>query len=299
MSAEQTNAVLRLALFRVLKMLAKVAIRYGVSAGTVTELVRRAFVDAAEESLTVNNKKPIISRVCTVTGLYRKEVVRIKALPPVDSIDIDDRYNRSARVISGWVRDRDFCTKAGRPAVLSVDGGKNSFAELVRRYSGDMTPRSVLEELTRLKAVEVTKNQSVKLLNRAYVPSSDERAILQIIGSDTADLIETISFNLDQPVENRRFQRRVAYLHIPVRHAKPFQDYAAKESQKLLEKLDAWLARRDTDHPSLGTPGVRLGLGIYQILHHNTEADIKQYTSVDADGVDANGFDAGSTGKDL
>ena len=294
MSAEQTNAVLRLALFRVLRMLAKVAIRYGVSAGTVTELVRRAFVDAAEETLTVNNKKPIISRVCTVTGLYRKEVVRIKALPPVDSIDIDDRYNRSARVISGWVRDRDFCTKAGRPAVLRVDGDENSFAELVKRYSGDMTPRSVLEELTRLKAVEVSKKHSVKLLNRAYVPSQDERAILQIIGSDTADLIETIAFNLDQPIENRRFQRRVAYLHIPVRHAKPFQEYAAKESQKLLEKLDSWLARRDTDHPSLGTPGVRLGLGIYQIQHHNTEADNTQYTN-----VNGNGADSDSTGKDL
>ncbi len=273
MSDEQTNAVLRVALFRVLKMLAKVAIRYGVSAGTVTELVRRAFVEAAEETLAVNNKKPIITRVCTVTGLYRKEVVRIKALPPVDSVDVDDRYNRSARVISGWVRDHDFCTRAGRPAVLTMDGSKNSFAELVRRYSGDMTPRSVLEELTRLNAVKVTGNQSVKLLNRAYVPSNDEHAILQIIGNDTADLIETITFNLDQPIENRRFQRRVAYLHIPVRHAGPFQDYAATESQKLLEKLDRWLARRDTDHPSLGTPGVRLGLGIYQILHHNTETD--------------------------
>ena len=289
MSAEQTNAVLRLALFRVLKRLAIVAIRYGVSAGTVTELVRRAFVEAAEETLTVNNKKPIITRVCTVTGLYRKEVVRIKSLPPVDSTDVDDRYNRSARVISGWVRDREFCTKAGRPAVLPVDGDEHSFAELVRRYSGDMTPRSVLEELTRLKAVSVSKNQSVKLLNRAYVPSSDERAILQIIGSDTADLVETITFNLDKPVEERRFQRRVAYLHLPLRHAKPFQEYAAKESQKLLEKLDTWLARRDTDHPSLGTPGVRLGLGIYQIQHHNTEADTSQYTNVGSD----------NTGKDL
>ncbi len=44
-----------------------------------------------------------------------------------------------------------------------------------------------------------------------------------------------------------------------------FKHYAAKESQLLLEKLDRWLVRKDTEHQSLGTPGSRLGLGIYVI----------------------------------
>lgn len=279
-SVDQSNGVLLLAIYRILKALAKVALRYGVSAGAVSELVRRAFVDAAEESLADDGKKPLTSRVCTLTGLYRKEVVRVKELPSVESSELDDRFNRSSRVISGWVRDRDFCTKGGRPAVLRLDGSDNSFTNLVRRYSGDMTPRSMLEELVRLKAVKVSGNQSIKLLGRAYVPSSDEYSILQILGIDATDLIETISYNIDQPPECRRFQRKVSYLHIPTRHVESFQQFAEKESQKLLEKLDSWLARRDTEHHSLGTPGARLGLGIYQIQQRNSDNSLKCENSI-------------------
>jgi hypothetical protein len=49
-----------------------------------------------------------------------------------------------------------------------------------------------------------------------------------------------------------------------------FEDYAASQSQVLLEKLDRWLAKRDTeDKRDSITAGSRLGLGIYIINHEN------------------------------
>jgi len=261
--ADATQSVLQLALYRVLKALAKVAMHYGMSVAAVTELLRRAYVDAAEEILGVDGKKIKSSSICALTGLYRKEVVRIQELPPVDAATVDDRYNRSARVISGWTRDVAYCTKAGRPAVLPFDGD-NSFSELVRQYSGDMTPKSMLAELTRLGSVERTRSDSIKLKNAAFIPQESDLDTLQILGTDTADLIATIRHNMDKPSEQRRFQRKVGYLHIPQRHVEEFRVHAAKESQKLLENLDRWLSKRDTEDMADGKPGSRIGLGIFQ-----------------------------------
>lgn len=267
---ENTRRVVERAFYGIFCAMARIAIRYGVSAGVMGELVRRAFVEAAERELTSKGIKPFGSRVCALTGLYRKEVVRIKALPPVGDLASDDRYNRSARVVTGWTQDRDFCTKRGQPATLSIDGPL-SFATLVKRYSGDMTPRSILEELKRLQVVSVTSKNRIKLLSRAYVPATSELDTLQILGTDVPDLIETIQYNLKAAPDNKRFQRKVSYLHIPERHVPTFMEYAASESQSLLEKLDRWLAQRDTEHKSLGTPGSRLGLGIYVIESTNEQ----------------------------
>ena len=269
-TSDNTHSMIEKAFYRILVALARVAISFGVSAGAVGELVRRAFVDAAEEQLRRQGTKPLSSRVCTLTGLYRKEVVRVKALPPVGASAAEDRYNRSARVVTGWTQDSEFCTKRGKPATLPFEG-TGSFTMLVRRYSGDMTPRSVLEELQRLAVVEVTKQKRVKLLSRAFVPATSELDSLQILGTDVTELIDTIEHNIKTDAENRRFQRKVAYLHIPQRHVESFKLFAAKESQALLEKLDRWLARKDTENQSLGTPGSRLGLGIYLIESENTE----------------------------
>lgn len=262
------QGVIHHALFRILKSMAAIAMRYGISAGAMTELVRRAYVEAAEESLLAQNKSMQTSRICALTGLYRKEVVRLKELPPVEETGADDRYNRSSRVITGWLRDRDFLTASGKPAVLKLEA-ENGFNELVRRYSGDMTPRAMMEELVRLKVVEKSERNTVKLLNRGFIPQQDEITGIQILGKDTADLIDTIHHNLNATGEQRNFQRKVSYVHIPERHTDAFRKFAAKSSQDLLESLDRWLARHDTEHPSEGTPGSRLGLGIYMFSDPN------------------------------
>lgn len=265
------NAVQQ-ALYSVLKALARVALRYGISAGAMGELIRRAYVDAAEEDLLKEGKKPLASRLCALTGLYRKEIVRLKALPPFEDSVLDDRYNRSARVVTGWIRDTEFLTKRGKPAVLTMDG-TGSFQSLVRRYSGDMAPRAMLEELERLHVIQITAQNRVRLTERAYVPATSDVDTLQILGTDVADLIETIHHNIDRERNQRLFQRKVSYAHIPQRHVEAFRQFAAGESQRLLERLDRWLARRDTEKRSDGQAGARLGLGIYQFNEYHAPAN--------------------------
>jgi len=293
--AGNTQSVLQLALYRILKSVARVGMRYGLSVVAVSELLRRAYVDAAEESLGKDGKKIKSSSICALTGLYRKEVVRLQELPAVEAEAIDDRYNRSARVITGWTRDENFQTKTGRPAVLPFDGPA-SFTELVKKYSGDMTPNAMLAELTRLGSIESTRGNSVKLTNAAYIPAENDLDTLQILGTDTADLIATITHNMDKPADERLFQRKVAYIHIPERHVGEFREFASGESQKLLEKLDRWLSKRDTEKIAEGKPGARLGLGIYQFTEHNENSvNEKPTTEPSSDSDAASAADSKST----
>jgi hypothetical protein len=140
-----------------------------------------------------------------------------------------------------------------------------SFTGLVKRYSGDMPARAMLDELLRAGAVKQLKDGRVCLLSRGYVPQKGSAEKLNILGSDTADLIATIDHNLYEKPAKPRIQRKVMYDNVPVEAAKEFQILAAAQSQELLEALDRWLSHRDRDvNPaSKGTGRVRVGLGLY------------------------------------
>jgi len=269
---ESTPAILRSAMFRIFKSLARIGLRYGVSAGAVEELIRRAWVDVAAESLQAQGKKPMASKICAVTGLYRKEVVRLRTLPPLGAAEKEDRYSRVTRVISGWLRDQRFLTAKRKPAVLKMEGA-NGFHELVRLYSGDMSARAMLDELLRVEAVEVSRRNTVRLLSRGFVAPRSGIEGVQILGDDTSDLIDTIGHNLDAEPDARRLQRKVSYTHIPVPDIPAFETFAANESQAMLEKLDRWLSRHDVEADDDDIPVVRLGLGIHLIRNEYFAAD--------------------------
>lgn len=74
-------------------------------------------------------------------------------------------YRRAARVIAGWVRD--FSDATGNPKVLPLQEGNPhggpSFAELARRFGGDIPFRAVLDALTRVGVVEQLQDGSIRL----------------------------------------------------------------------------------------------------------------------------------------
>jgi hypothetical protein len=62
----------------------------------------------------------------------------------------------SERVVRGWLTDRRFLTRQNQPKSLIISGGTPSFERLVKEYGGDVSPRAVLEELARSRAVRRT-----------------------------------------------------------------------------------------------------------------------------------------------
>ena len=260
------SKVLAAAVFRVLKPLARILLRHGISFGTFIDIAKRAYVEVAEREFTVEKRKQTISRIAVLTGLHRKEVARVRKLSPIEESELDERYNRAVRVISGWLRDPEFLDHKGDPDTLAFEG-KGSFSDLVKRYSGDMPPRAVADELTRVGAVELTRHNELRLGSRGYVPVAGESDKLQVLGTDTRDLIEAIDHNLTRPPQEARFQRKVIYDNVPVEAITQFRRLSSRLGQGMLEQLNDWLAEWDRDSGARieGTGRARLGVGVYLI----------------------------------
>src|SRR5580765_253903 len=141
---DRSRHALNTALTRLLRPLFRLLLRYGVSYGSFEELARQTFVDVAMDEAGIDGKKPSISRISVLSGLTRKEVQRLSTSVAVGPAA--DQHNRAARVLTGWVRDADFHDARGQPRVLDYDG-EGGFSLLVKRHSGDVPTRAVLDEL--------------------------------------------------------------------------------------------------------------------------------------------------------
>ena len=108
----------------------------------------------------------------------------------------DEKYNRAARVISAWRREREFLDGQGKPSTLSISGPWSTFSEIVRRFSGDVPVRAILDELLRIGAVKQLDNGKIQLRKKAYVPEASEADKLHILGTDVGHLISTIDYNM-------------------------------------------------------------------------------------------------------
>ena len=253
------------AVLRLLRPLVRILLRNGVSYSTFADFVKWVYVDVASKEFGIEGRKQSKSRVSVITGLSRKEVLRVRRLPKPDDSASTERYNRAARVIAAWRRDRNFLDAEGKPAPLPMAGPDASFSELVKRFSGDMPVRATLDELIRVGAVKRLEDGRVCLLTRTYVPAHSDADKLHILGTDVALLISTIDHNLNPSPIGPFFQRKVAYNNLPDEVLPDFRKHSAKRAQSFLESLDFWLAQRDRDvTPKVkGTGRNQAGIGIY------------------------------------
>lgn len=259
----------------ILKPLVRILLRYNVSFRTFCDIVKWVYVDIAAKEFGIAGRKQSISRISILTGLSRKEVKRVTAIPRPSDSDLAERYHRAVRVTAAWRREPAFIDSQGHPRILPLTGEGYSFAKLVRQFSGDLPFRAVLDELMRAGVVEKTAEGSVRLRSRAYLPGDDDDIKLHILGTDVAHLIRTIDYNLQADTSHRRFQRKVSYDNLPAEALPVFHDMAAQQAQSLLEKLDKWLAEHDRDtNPNVqGTNRFEAGLGVYYFQKDCKEQD--------------------------
>ncbi len=243
----------------------RILLRNGVSYKTFSDLAKWVYVDVASKEFGIKGRKQSTSRVSVVTGLSRKEVMRVRKLTRPDDSASAEKYNRAARVIAAWRRANGFLDAEGKPAPLPMTGSGATFSELVKNYSGDIPVRAILDELIHIGAVKQLEDGTVCLLTRAYIPKSSEAGKLHILGTDVGHLISTIDHNLKPDPTGPYFQRKVAYDNLPDEILPEFRKLSAKKSQKLLESLDQLLTQHDRDvTPTVkGTGRNRAGLGIY------------------------------------
>ena len=254
---------------RLLRPLVRILIRNSVSFAEFSEIAKDVYVEIAASDFQLPDKNMTQGRIAILTGLTRKEVNRLVTQKGQHQRDYASNLNRVTRILSGWHTDPQFTGPYGLPLEVPYDAsGGRSFTELVRRYTGDMPVRAMLDELLRIGVVKEADGGRLKVLTRAYLPKTDAPDSLDRLGHVVRNFIETQDFNrTETDPEKRLFERQVvADAGIRLRDLPMFRAYVRERGQFLLEEIDDWLSKLDPPDEKRPEPMVNTGVGIFHYL---------------------------------
>ncbi len=237
------------ACLRLLRPLARIMLRHGLSTYDFSRIANIAFVRAARDILREQGKSLSFSRVSAITGLHRHVVSNIVNSADAGfadlAIDKDYRRNRLARVLSGWFESPDYTDGEGHPLVLAVDGPEPSFATLVRAFSGDIYPRIILDELLEVGAVRMLKDGSLRAVTRRYTSGGAEPAAIEHLGSTARDLLNTLEHNLATPVDARLYDDSVVSVTLDQAALPLFRRLLRQRGAAFLEDVEGWVSEHE------------------------------------------------------
>jgi hypothetical protein len=254
--------------------LVRILVRKGVSFAELSEVLKSVFVEVADRDFVIPGRRTSQSRVAILTGLTRKEVSKQKAqLDSGTALDSVGNLNRVTRVLLGWHTDPDFTGPYGMPLELRFESNAEpSFVTLVRKYSGDMSPRAMLDELLRVGAVAETSNGAFKVLMRAYIPESLHPDALERFGLVVRDFLSTVEYNMERKTIGPGRFERIVYADDGLREdlLPAFEALLRAKGMNLLIELDNWISAQETSGTAKNKDAkrVRTGVGIYHFIGH-------------------------------
>lgn len=253
---------------RLLRPLVRILIRNAVSFAEFSEIAKDVYVEVAARDFRLPDKNMTQGRIAILTGLTRKEVNRLVTEQGKRDRGYASNLNRVARILTGWHTDPQFTGPYGLPMDVPYDAADSrSFSELVRRYTGDMPARAMLDELFRIGVVKEIDGR-VRVLTRTYVPNADAPESLDRLGHAVSNFVKTIDFNRSEDDPDKRlFERTVmADTGIRAENMPNFQAYVRERGQFLLEEIDDWLSKLDPPDENRGDVIVHSGVGIYHYI---------------------------------
>lgn len=163
-----------------LRPLAELALAKGVPFQMAQELFKQAYVESAAAMPAEGPAHRQVSRISTATGLQRREVTRLMQAAPRAA---QPRRSTAVDLFTRWMADA-----ACRDTALPRQGAAPSFEALARGLTRDVHPRSLLEELVRLKLVSWdTEADTVRLQADAFVPRDDQARMLGFLADNVGD----------------------------------------------------------------------------------------------------------------
>lgn len=256
------------ALVGVLRPIAQIMIQQGLGVGELIQAVKLAYLQAAVSEVTPKGRKANVSRLSVVTGLTRKEIAALLKSDGARPARATPKslQQRALRVLQGWCVDPGFQRPDGRPADLPLQGGRDSFARLVKQHGADVTPMSVLRELERMKAATLTASGKVKFQRRGPKVDAQGTARLAEFAPLLRDFVSTVSQvpSRDRPTLFSGFKdARVG----SIEQAALFQRTFSTRAAALLGSVEQWMAHQhDTERGRQAPkPSARVGLGVYLV----------------------------------
>jgi len=262
---------LRRALSLMFKPLVRLLIAQGVTHAEFSETAKDVYVETALRHFETDGRINK-SRVAILTGLTRKEVKNVidRAL---SSSGREKTHSRPARVLTGWYSDPKFQGPYGIPLELSYENSDDetpSFVDLVRRYSGDMAPRQMLNQLLESGAV-VEVDKRYKAVSRIFVHSVLSPEMIERLGRVGYRVFSSAARNIDRKTEKDGHFDRMVFADDGCNEAviEQFDEYIRVRGQEFLEELDVWFSSRKEANANSDK---RKETGVYMV-HYVEEAE--------------------------
>jgi len=269
---------LRSAISLMFKPLIRLMIAQGVTHAEFSETAKEVYVEIALKHFETEGRINR-SRVAILTGLTRKEVKNVIDRNLKSGFQ-EKTYSRPERVLTGWYSDPAFQGPYGIPLELpyeSEDDG-TSFTELVKRYSGDMAPRQMLNQLVAAGSVVEIEGR-YKAINRAYLHSQLSPSAISRLGEVGYRVFSSAAKNIDRREDGERHFDRMVFAddgctdHV----ISLFDEYIRSRGQKFLEELDVWFSsRRDLNRSGES----RKETGLYMVHYVEDEDDLGDLQSL-------------------
>lgn len=178
----------------VLTPLAQLCVGKGITIQVIEERLREAFVQAARQVHADQPSARLTSRISATTGLTRREVTRLESQPVRER---EPHRSPVTELFMHWLADPALRGESGRPEPLPRNGAAPSFEALAHSVTRDVHPRTLLEELCRLRlAAFDASNDTVHLLQEAFVPRGDWARMVSYLGDNVGDHLRAATANV-------------------------------------------------------------------------------------------------------
>jgi hypothetical protein len=237
------------------------AARHNIRLQDFIETAKTIYVEVSTELLKEAGEKVNTSRLAVMSGVHRRDVVRIQNHGEMPSSARD----LVTKIVGLWQTDRRFITKAGKPRVLEHSSDGSEFLKLVNLVSNDLNPGTVLFELKRVGAV-VESRGGLKLMAQSYVPRGDAVAGFKIFAADAEDLCRTVDQNVLEPGDIPQFHARTEYDKVRPDALDDIRRFFIKAGHEFHAKVREYVSEFDQDinpDPDFTGAGVRVSFSSF------------------------------------
>jgi hypothetical protein len=222
------------------------------------DLVERMKLHYVQAALAQSGERATDSRVSVLTGLQRRDVVRLRGE------DVKDRRpNHLARLIALWQTGAEWST-GGTAQVLPRSGPAPSFEALAQAVRRDVHPRTMLDTLVAAGTVALSADgQEVRLLQGSYQPLAGSDDQLAYLARNLGDHAQAAAENV-QGARPAHFERAVHYAGLTAAQVQQLSDAFAEKEMALLQELSQTAARMKAETAAPGPMRFRAGGYFYR-----------------------------------
>ncbi len=250
--------------------LMRVAFEYGITAGEIAGVARRAYIQALETRLKEQKRPTTDARLAAVAGLPKSDVTALR-----DALRAGAPHGLRANVsldqitslLTAWHNDSSFSGAYGMPLDLDLhptsESPRRSFGELVAISCVGVDVDALIDELVAARSVELLDGNTVRCLSRAYVPPGGDVMRIErtgrFLGVAAANFVHNLLRTDDEPAY---FERAVVSDQMLSESGRDnFLSAAREKGQELIADLDVFLTALNASEES--PKGKRYGVGVY------------------------------------